>query len=121
VHLTESESESESEPESESESYITIDGPSASLSRNKAPIWGLRPDLYYCQRVAGLLIWGALSDERTGLLFTISAGPRQRSNSRAPVPWESRPYSTVSDSRLPLVVLSSYIALARTDRKRRVA
>jgi hypothetical protein len=28
---------------------------SASLSWNKAPIWGLRPDLYYCQTVAGLL------------------------------------------------------------------
>jgi hypothetical protein len=42
---------------------------SASLSWNKAPIWGLRPDLYYCQTVAGLLMWGALSDERTGLSF----------------------------------------------------
>jgi hypothetical protein len=29
----------------------------ASLSWNKAPIWGLRPDFYYCQTVAGLLIW----------------------------------------------------------------
>jgi hypothetical protein len=26
-----------------------------------------------------LLMWGSLSDERTGLSFTISAGPRQRS------------------------------------------
>jgi hypothetical protein len=42
---------------------------SASLSWNKAPIWGLRPDLYYCQAVASLLRWGALSDERTGLSF----------------------------------------------------
>jgi hypothetical protein len=47
-------------PESESESYVTTDGQSASLSWNKAPIWGLRPDLYYCMTVAGLLIWGAL-------------------------------------------------------------
>jgi hypothetical protein len=39
------------------------------LPWNKAPIWGLRPDLYYCQTVAGLLMWGALSDERTGLSF----------------------------------------------------
>jgi hypothetical protein len=45
------------------------DGQSASLSSNKVPIWGLRPDLYYCQTVIGLLISGALSDERTGLLF----------------------------------------------------
>jgi hypothetical protein len=36
---------------------------SASLSWCEAPIWGLRPDLYYCQPVAGLLMWGALSDE----------------------------------------------------------
>jgi hypothetical protein len=41
---------------------------SASLSWNKAPIWGLRPDLY-CQTVAGLLMWDALSDERMGLSF----------------------------------------------------
>jgi hypothetical protein len=42
-------SPSTSESESESESYITTDGQSASMSWNKAPIWGLRPDLDYCQ------------------------------------------------------------------------
>jgi hypothetical protein len=26
---------------------------------------------YYCQTIAGLLMWGALSDERTGLSFTM--------------------------------------------------
>jgi hypothetical protein len=57
-----------------SESYVTTDGQPASLSWNKAPFWGLRPDLYYCLTVAGLLILGALSDERTGLSFTIAAG-----------------------------------------------
>jgi hypothetical protein len=67
---------------SESESHVTTDGQPASLSWNKAPIWGLGPDLYCCQTVAGLLMWGALSDERTGLSFTIAAGPRQRSHSR---------------------------------------
>jgi hypothetical protein len=85
----------------ESESYVTTDGQSASLSENKAPIWGVRPDLYYCLRVAGLLIWGALSDERTNLSSTIAAGPRQRSHFRVRVPWDSRPYFTVSESRLP--------------------
>jgi hypothetical protein len=30
--------------------------------------------------VAGLLMWGALSDERTRLSFRIAAGPRQRSH-----------------------------------------
>jgi hypothetical protein len=38
-------------------------------SWNKAPIWGLRPDLCCYQRVAGLLMWDALSDESTGLSF----------------------------------------------------
>jgi hypothetical protein len=44
-------------------------GQSPSLSWNKAPFWGLRPDLYYCQTVAGLLMWGVVSDERMGLSF----------------------------------------------------
>jgi hypothetical protein len=44
------------------------DGQSASLSWNKALTWGLRPDLYDCQTVAGMLMWDALFDERTGLL-----------------------------------------------------
>jgi hypothetical protein len=56
---------------SQSLSYITTDGQSASLSLNKAPIWGSWPDFHYCQTIAGLLIWGALSDERTGLSFTM--------------------------------------------------
>jgi hypothetical protein len=89
---------------SESESYITIDGQSVSLSRNKAPVWGLRPDLYYLQTVADLLMWrmwSALSDERTGLSFTIAPGPRQRSHFRVRVPCDSWPYFTVSESRLP--------------------
>jgi hypothetical protein len=80
------------------EFYITTNGQSASLSWN---IWGLRPDFYYCLTVAGLLIWGALSDGRTGLSFTVAAGPRQRSYFRVRVPWESWPYFTVSDSTLP--------------------
>jgi hypothetical protein len=50
------------------------DGHSTSLSRNEALMWGLRPDFYYCQTVAGLLMWGALSEERTGLSFPIAAG-----------------------------------------------
>jgi hypothetical protein len=46
-------------------------------------------------------MWGALSDERTGLSFTIAAGLRQRSHFRVRVPWDSRPYFAASDSRLP--------------------
>jgi hypothetical protein len=43
----------------------------------------------------------ALSDERMGLSFTIAADPRQRTHSRVRVPWDSRSYFTVWDSRLP--------------------
>jgi hypothetical protein len=69
------------------------DGQSAILSLDKAPIWGLRPDFYCCLTVAGLLMWGVLSDKRTGLSFAIAAGPRQRSHSRV--------HFTVSVSKLP--------------------
>jgi hypothetical protein len=65
---------------------VTTDGQPASLSWNKAPFWGLRPDLYYCLTVEGLLIRGALSDERIGLSFAIATGPRQRSHFRFRVP-----------------------------------
>jgi hypothetical protein len=47
-------------------------------------------------------MWGALSDEKTGLSFTIAAGPSQRSQSRVRAPLDSRPYFTVSDLRLPI-------------------
>jgi hypothetical protein len=87
--------------ESESESHVTTNGQSASLSWNKVPIWGLRPDFYYCQIVVGLLMWGTVCDERMGPLFTIAAGPCQCSHSWIRVPWDSWPYFTVSDSRLP--------------------
>jgi hypothetical protein len=66
-------------------SYVTTDGQSASLSWREAHIWGPRPDFYYCQTLADLLMWGALSDEMTGL-STIAAGPRQRNHSRVRVP-----------------------------------
>jgi hypothetical protein len=59
---------------------MTTDGQSASLSWNKTPTWGLRSEFCYYQTVAGLLMWGVLSDERTGLSFTIASGPRQRSH-----------------------------------------
>jgi hypothetical protein len=50
--------------------------------------------------VRQLLTWGALPDGKTDLSFTIAAGARQRSHSRFRVPWDSRPYIAVSDSRL---------------------
>jgi hypothetical protein len=62
--------------------------------------YGACDQIFISQTIAGLLMWGALSDERTGLSFTIAAGPRQPSHSRVLVPWDSRSYFTVSDSRL---------------------
>jgi hypothetical protein len=49
----------------------------------------------------GLVFVGALFDERTGLSFVYDAGPRQSSLSRVQVPWDSWPYFTLSDLRLP--------------------
>jgi hypothetical protein len=49
----------------QSQNYVTTDGQSASQSWCQAPIWGLRPDFYYCQTVAGLLMWAlSLTRER---------------------------------------------------------
>jgi hypothetical protein len=85
---------------SESEFYVTTDGQSTSLSWNKASIWGLWPDFYYCQTVAGLLMWGAFSDERMGLSLLLT--PHQRSYSRVQVPWDLWPYllSQIRDFRI---------------------
>jgi hypothetical protein len=54
-----------------------------------------------CVTVTVLFLWGALSDEWSGLYFVYAAGPCQRSLSQARVPWDLRPYFTVSDLRLP--------------------
>jgi hypothetical protein len=70
-------------------SYVTTHCQSASLCWFQAPIWGIRPDFYYCLTVVGLLMWDTLSDERTGLPFTIAADPRQRSHSWVRVPRDS--------------------------------
>jgi hypothetical protein len=72
------------------------DDHSASLFWNKEPIWGLHLDFNYCQTIAGLLIWGTLSDEKTGLSFTIAAGPCQCRHFAVWVP-----YFTVSVLRFP--------------------
>jgi hypothetical protein len=44
----------------QSQNYVTTDDQSASLSWCQAPIWGLRPDFYYCRQLR--VCWcGALS------------------------------------------------------------
>jgi hypothetical protein len=55
--------------ESRLESYATPDRHSARLSWNKGPNWGLRSNFYYCQTDAGLLMWGALSDEDGSVVY----------------------------------------------------
>jgi hypothetical protein len=57
--------------------------------------------IHYCLTVTILFLRGALSDERTGMSFVYAAGPCQPSLSRVRVPWDSRPYFTLSDLRLP--------------------
>jgi hypothetical protein len=49
----------------------------------------------------GLVFCDRLSDKRSGLSFAHVAGPCQRSLSWVRVPWDSRPYSTLSGLRLP--------------------
>jgi hypothetical protein len=51
------------------ESHVTTDGQSASLSQIKAPISALRPDFYYCQTVAGLLMWSTLWREGGSVIY----------------------------------------------------
>jgi hypothetical protein len=84
-----------SQSQSQSQSYVTTNGESATRFLVS------RPDFYYCQTVAGLLMWGACSDEGTGLSFTIAGTPRQRSHFRVRVPRDSWPYFTVSALGLP--------------------
>jgi hypothetical protein len=85
----------------QSQSNVMTDSQLASLFWCQASIWGPRPNFYYCQTVVGMLMWAVLSNKRTGLSFTIASGPRQLSHSQVWVLWESWPYFTVSDSRLP--------------------
>jgi hypothetical protein len=66
-----------------------------------SPVWGWWPDIYCSLTVTALFLWGALSDERTGLYFEYAAHPRQQSLSRVRVSCDSWPYFTVSDLRLP--------------------
>jgi hypothetical protein len=55
-------------------------------------LWGSWPDICYCLTVMVLFLWGALSDERTGLSLVYAAGPCQHSLSQVQVPWYSQPF-----------------------------
>jgi hypothetical protein len=85
--------------QSQSQSHIATDGQSVSL--------GVETHLGLMTRYLlqfdsyGSFLWGALSDERTGLSFVYASGPCHRSVSRVRFPWDLRPYFTVSHLRLP--------------------
>jgi hypothetical protein len=59
---------------------------------------GAHDQIWVFWQLAGLLMWGALSDERMGLSCTrtIASGPCQGFRSQVQVSQNSRPYSTVS-------------------------
>jgi hypothetical protein len=92
--------QSESESESESESYVTTDGQPASLSWNKATIWGLRPDFYYLCDSYGLVLVGRPLWREVGSVFCMCFWPLPAQSFSGPSPWDLRPYFTVSDLRL---------------------
>jgi positive regulator of sigma E activity len=52
--------------------------------------------LFFFLQLRVCFLWGALSDERTGLSFVYAAGSCQRSLCRVRIPRYSRPYFTVS-------------------------
>jgi hypothetical protein len=55
------------------------------MSWYKAHMWCVRLDIYYSLTVTVFILWGYLSDERTGLPFVYAAGPWQLSLSRVRV------------------------------------
>jgi hypothetical protein len=52
-------------------SLLDINISGRGLPWNKARTWSVRPDIYYYHAVAGLLMWGVLSDERRGLSLQV--------------------------------------------------
>jgi hypothetical protein len=68
---------------SQSEGHIATDGQSVSLVVE--PHVGITTRYLLLFDSNGRVLWGALSDERTGLSFVYAVGPRQRSLSRVRV------------------------------------
>jgi hypothetical protein len=62
----------------ESKSHCDWRSVSQSVSQCVEPRLGLMTRYYYCLTVTVLFLWGAHSDERTGLSFVYAAGPCQR-------------------------------------------
>jgi hypothetical protein len=86
------------------QSHFTTGGlPPISSSWRQTPC-NPRPVFFFNWTLPVIVLCNILSDERTGLSFTIAAGPRHCSHSRVRVPRDSWPYFTVSDSRPPNLV-----------------
>jgi hypothetical protein len=80
--------------------YWSAQSQSQSVSLGVEPNLGLTRYLLLFDSY-GLFSWGVLSDERMCLSFVYAVGPRQCCLSLVWVPWDSWPYFTVSDLRLP--------------------
>jgi hypothetical protein len=74
---------------------------SQSVSLGVEPPSGAHDQIFFTLWHLRSCFVGRPSDKRTGLSFVYGADPCQRGLSRVRVPWNSRPYFTVSDSRLP--------------------
>jgi hypothetical protein len=70
----------------ESESYVTTDVQPASLSWNKAPIWGYRPDLYYLYDSYGLPLMGRHLWREVGSVFCMCCWPLPAQSFSGPSP-----------------------------------
>jgi hypothetical protein len=88
--------------------WLTV---SQSVSLGVEPHLGLMTRYSLLLAVTILLLWGALSDERMSLSFVYAVGPCQRSLSWVWVPWDSRPYFTVSDLILSFTSPSTTLVL----------
>jgi hypothetical protein len=84
----------------QSQSHIATDGQSVSLGVEHH-LWLMIRYLLLFWQLRSCFLWDALSDEKTGLSFVYAAAPCERSLSLVRVPWDSRPYYTVSDLRFP--------------------
>jgi hypothetical protein len=66
---------------------------------------------FFCLTVSGLLMWGALSDEKSGLYFSVFAGHCQRSLSEIWVPWDSWTQFIVSIIETPPTWRANFLYL----------
>jgi hypothetical protein len=88
---------SQSQSQSQSQSYITTDGSVGQSVLVSSTHLGLTTRFLFLSGSCGFIdVGSSLSDERTGLPFTIAAGPRQRSHTWVRVPRDSWPYFTIN-------------------------